>query len=262
MGLLRELFQREDRPGPGVSPDEPRKKRLRRQWEVCTRDWAGFFWAGLIALLGTTPWIFLTGWAMAGRALAAVALAGAVGGLIAAPELCALADLLLRGLRDEPFYWWRTWRKAWRNNLRVCLLPGAALGMLAALDLFVLQLVLTGSSAPGALLGAVAGLLVLAGLTPYLLAQLVLFAQPLGRSVKNSFLLLAACLPRSLGAAVILLGYAALTALFPPFSYLLLILANLWLPMAAALLAIYKPMEQILDLERQIQTVQEARRTK
>ncbi len=199
MGLLRELFQREDRPGPGVSPDEPRKKGVRRLWEVCTRDLAGFFWAGLIALLGTSLWIFLTGWAMEGRALAAVALAGAVGGLIAAPELCALADLLLRG---------------------------AALGMLTALDLFVLQLVLTGSSAPGALLGAVGGLLVLAGLTPHLLAQLVLFAQPLGRSVKNSFLLLAACLPRSLGAAAILLGYAALTALFPPFSYLLLILAN------------------------------------
>ena len=185
MGLLRELFQREDRPGPGVSPDEPRKKGLRRLWEVCTRDLAGFFWAGLIALLGTSLWIFLTGWAMVGRALAAVALAGAVGGL-----------------------------------------------------------------------------LVLAGLTPHLLAQLVLFAQPLGRSVKNSFLLLAACLPRSLGAAAILLGYAALTALFPPFSYLLLILANFWLSLAAALLAIYKPMEQILDLERQIQKVQEARRTK
>ena len=51
-----------------------------------------------------------------------------------------------------------------------------------------------------------------------------------------------------------------LTALFQPFSYFVLILASLWLPMAAALLAIYKPMEQILDLEKQIRAVHEERR--
>lgn len=260
MGLLREMFQREDRPGPGVGPDEPRKKGLRRLWEVCTRDLMGLFWAGLIALLGMAPWAVLTGWTMQARSLAAVALAGALGGLIAAPELCALADLILRGLRDEPFYGWDAWRRAWKGSLRSCLLPGAVLGLLAALDCFVIRIVLTGSSAPGALLGAAAGLFLLAGFIPHLLAQLALFEQPLGRSVKNSFLLLLACLPRSLGAAAILLGYVVLTALFQPFSYFVLILASLWLPMAAALLAIYKPMEQILDLEKQIRAVHEERR--
>ena len=161
MGLLREMFQREDRPGPGVGPDEPRKKGLRRLWEVCTRDLMGLFWAGLIALLGMAPWAVLTGWTMQARSLAAVALAGALGGLIAAPELCALADLILRGLRDEPFYGWDAWRRAWKGSLRSCLLPGAVLGLLAALDCFVIRIVLTGSSAPGALLGAAAGLFLL-----------------------------------------------------------------------------------------------------
>ena len=100
----------------------------------------------------------------------------------------------------------------------------------------------------------------LAGFAPYLCAQLVLFEQPLGRSLKNSLLLFLAGLPRSLGAAVILLGYAAAIALFAPLAYLLLILGNVWLPLAAALLAVYRPMEQALDLEKQVQAVQEERR--
>ena len=56
MSILSDLFKREDRPGPGVAPDEPRKKGLRRLWEVCTRDLGSFFWAGLLALAGLAAW--------------------------------------------------------------------------------------------------------------------------------------------------------------------------------------------------------------
>ena len=49
-------------------------------------------------------------------------------------------------------------------------------------------------------------------------------------------------------------------ALFAPLAYLLLILGNVWLPLAAALLAVYRPMEQALDLEKQVRAVQEERR--
>lgn len=252
MSILSDLFKREDRPGPGVAPDEPRKKGLRRLWEVCTRDLGSFFWAGLLALAGLAAWYFLTVFALLSRSLALVAAAGAAGGLAAAPELCALTDLILRGLRDEPFYFWRAWRKAWRSSLPACLAPGAALGAAAALDVFAAQLALEGSAAGGTLWGVILGMALLAGFAPYLCAQLVLFEQPLGRSLKNSLLLFLAGLPRSLGAAAI--------ALFAPLAYLLLILGNVWLPLAAALLAVYRPMEQALDLEKQVRAVQEERR--
>lgn len=64
MSILSDLFKREDRPGPGVAPDEPRKKGLRRLWEVCTRDLGSFFWAGLLALAGLAAWYFLTVFAL------------------------------------------------------------------------------------------------------------------------------------------------------------------------------------------------------
>ena len=260
MSILSDLFKREDRPGPGVAPDEPRKKGLRRLWEICTRDLGSFFWAGLLALAGLAAWYFLTVFALLSRSLALAAAAGAAGGLAAAPELCALTDLILRGLRDEPFYFWRAWRKAWRSSLPACLAPGAALGAAAALDVFAAQLALEGSAAGGTLWGVILGMALLAGFAPYLCAQMVLFEQPLGRSLKNSLLLFLAGLPRSLGAAAILLGYAAAIALFAPLAYLLLILGNVWLPLAAALLAVYRPMEQALDLEKQVRAVQEERR--
>ena len=145
-------------------------------------------------------------------------------------------------------------------SLPACLAPGAALGAAAALDVFAAQLALEGSAAGGTLWGVILGMALLAGFAPYLCAQLVLFEQPLGRSLKNSLLLFLAGLPRSLGAAAILLGYAAAIALFAPLAYLLLILGNVWLPLAAALLAVYRPMEQALDLEKQVRAVQEERR--
>ena len=70
MSILSDLFKREDRPGPGVAPDEPRKKGLRRLWEVCTRDLGSFFWAGLLALAGLAAWYFLTVFALLSRSLA------------------------------------------------------------------------------------------------------------------------------------------------------------------------------------------------
>lgn len=260
MSLLHDLFQREDKPGPGVDPDEPRKKGLRRLWEVCTRDLSSFFWAGLAALMGLIPWGMLVSLAWLSRALVPVVAAGALGGMIAAPQLCALTDMILRGLRDEPFYGWSTWRKAWKGSLRASLLPGAGLGVVIALDRLTAQLVLEGNGTLGLLVGVILGLGLAAGFALYLMAQVTLFDQSLGQSIKNSLILFLHGLPRSLGASVFLLVYAAGIEYFAPVSYVVLILGNIWLPATIALLIIYRPMEQALDLEVRVHNAQEQRR--
>lgn len=243
MSLLQDLFRREDRPGPGVEPDEPRKKGIRRLWEVCTRDLSSFFGAGLAGLAGILPWMMLVSLALLTRSVAGTAVAGALGGMIAAPELCALTDLILRGLRDEPFYGWSAWRKAWKGSLRASLLPGAGLGVVIALDGLTAQLVLEGNGTLGLLVGVILGLGLAAGFALYLMAQVTLFDQSLGRSIKNSLILFLHGLPRSLGASVFLLVYAAGIEYFAPVSYVVLILGNIWLPATIALLIIYRPME-------------------
>lgn len=99
-----------------------------------------------------------------------------------------------------------------------------------------------------------------AGLALYLTSQIVLFDQPLGRTLKNSLFLYLHGLPRSLGAGVLLLAYGAGIEWFAPASGLVLILGNGWLPAAAALFLIYRPMEQALDLEARVRQAQEQRR--
>ena len=54
-----------DRPGPGVSPDAPRKKGPARFFEILGRDLMSFYLAGLLALVSALP--FVCGAAAAGR---------------------------------------------------------------------------------------------------------------------------------------------------------------------------------------------------
>ena len=61
-----------------------------------------------------------------------------LGGMIAAPQIVGLNDTILRTLRDEPGYWWETYRHTWKRNLKESLLPGAVCGLLLAMELFSL----------------------------------------------------------------------------------------------------------------------------
>ena len=46
------------------------------------------------------------------------------GGLILGPFLACMVDAILRGMRDAPGHWWRSFRKSFRQNLTDSLLPG------------------------------------------------------------------------------------------------------------------------------------------
>ena len=106
------------RPGPGVRPDAPRKKGVARLAEIMGRDMWNFFRAGFLAFLGCLPFIIGMFFAVETHALLFMLLAGIIGGLIAGPELSAMADTVLRSLRDEPGYWWETYRRVWKRNAR------------------------------------------------------------------------------------------------------------------------------------------------
>ena len=117
------------RPGPGVRPDAPRKKGVARLAEIMGRDMWNFFRAGFLAFLGCLPFIIGMFFAVETHALLFMLLAGIIGGLIAGPELSAMADTVLRSLRDEPGYWWETYRRVWKRNARESLVPGMLTGL-------------------------------------------------------------------------------------------------------------------------------------
>ena len=95
------LFPRFDEEESGRGEDIPRKTGLPRLWELASRDFWDNFRAGFLALVGCLPFIAGMFFAVSTHAVLLAPLAGLMGGAIAGPELCALADTLLRGLRDD-----------------------------------------------------------------------------------------------------------------------------------------------------------------
>ena len=222
------------RPGPGVRPDAPRKKGVARLAEIMGRDMWNFFRAGFLAFLGCLPFIIGMFFAVETHALLFMLLAGIIGGLIAGPELSAMADTVLRSLRDEPGYWWETYRRVWKRNARESLVPGMLTGLVLSMQIFTLFHMSVIS----------------AGIVTWVLLILS-FVITLGL---ESFL---GYLPRSLGAIAIKAVYWGAILLFFPLTTIILPFTNFWLPMLPALLCIYQPLNKCFTIESTINKMRE-----
>ena len=232
--------------------EPPRKTGVFRLWETLSRDFWDLFRAGFLALVGSVPFLLGLLYSLSAHVLIYAPAAGLVGGAIAGPELCGLADTILRGLRDEPGFWWHTYRRAWARSARASLLPGAAGGALLATQIFLLfhAGALGVSMAVGAALAA--GILLVLALSLYLWPQLALMDLSFGQLVKNSALLFIGQLPRSVAALAILAVYLGLTARFFTLAVTLLPFTNLWLPALPALFLIYPGINENFQIEEKL----------
>lgn len=231
------------------SPDAPRKTGFPRFWQILRRDIWDIFKAGFLALLGSLPFLAGVFFAAGTHAVLTALLAGLIGGAVAGPELCALADTLLRSLRDDPVTGWGAYRRAWRRSARAALLPGALTGVLLSTQVFILahgevfQLSLPVNMA------LILGMLFLLGMSLYLWPQLALMELSLGQLIKNSALLFIGQLPRTAAALAVLAAYILLSLRFFAFALSLLPVTNLWLPALPALFLVYPGLEQAFQIE-------------
>ena len=203
-------------------------------------------------MLGCAPFLIGTAFAITSHVLLFAPIAGLVGGAIAGPELCGLADTILRSLRDEPGFWWHIYRRAWKRSAKAALLPGAVSGVLLSTQIFLLLHAgaLRLSTGMGAAL--VAGMLVVLGLSLYLWPQLALMELSFPQLLKNSCLLFLGQLPRSIVALTILAGYFGLALRFFTLAVTLLPFVNLWLPALPALFLVYPGIEQNFQIEEKL----------
>ena len=254
MGLFTRNF---DKPGTGVSPDAPRKKGAARFFEILGRDLATIWLAGFLAMLGGLPFAAGVWFAIETHSLIPLVIAGVLGGMIAAPQIVGLNDTILRTLRDEPGYWWATYRRVWKRNLKESLLPGAVCGLLLSMEIFTLFHVDV-STGRVAVIAVLVALLLLAGIAQYLYAQVALIDIPFTGLLKNSLMLFLGYLPRSgLGLLWQLLYWGAV-ALFWPISGFVLLFTSLWLPCLLSLMSIYPALEKSFDIEKNIKAIREA----
>ena len=257
MGILSN-FMGFGRPGPGVRPDEPRKKGLLRWFEILGRDFGSFFKAGFLALLGFLPFMVLLWMALVSHAVIFVLAAGVVGGIIAMPQIVGLADTLLRSLRDEPGYWWVTYRRAWKRNVKACVAPGAICGLVLATQLFtIFHLQYSTDNLAVLLVALIVGVVLSVGLTLYIVPQIALIDLAFPRVLKNSILLYLGFLPRTAGAVAVQVVYWGAYLLFYPLSTLILPFTNFWLPMSLSMLILYLPLEKSFHIEENIKKMRE-----
>lgn len=258
MGIFSRNF---DRPGPGVSPDEPRKKGLARLFELLSRDFGSYFKAGFLAFVSALPFILGMAFAIVTHVVLFALVAAIVGGMLAAPQICGMADTILRSLRDEPGYWWQTYRRAWKRNVKASLLPGAICGLVFGIQLFTLFHMNAMSPTLATWIMLCLSAVLSMGLACYIFPQLALLDLPFGGMLKNAALLFLGFLPRSAGAVAVQLVYWGIVVLFFPLSIYLLPVTSFWLPMLPSMLILYPALEKSFNIEATINDMRERQLT-
>ena len=232
-----------------------RKVGIARFFELLGRDLWSFYRASFLCCAA-----FLPGFAAVLFGLMAHApLLCALGGALAGPFLVGLADTVLRALRDEPGYWWHTYKRAWRQNWRQSLVPGALLGLfLGGWSAVLLHMV--NDANPGTLMwvAAVVGMFVCVGFFVWLFAQIPLVDLPLPELIKNAALMFFGFLPRTLAAAAITAVYWVVMLLTLPASIIVIVVFGFWLPVIPALMVVYPGLDKVFRLEETLKARRDA----
>lgn len=230
-----------------------RKVGLPRYFEMVGRDLWAFYRAGFLCAVGFLPGAVLLWFGLMGGAALYSLLGGLLAGLVGAPFVSGMIDTVLRSLRDEPGYWWHTYRRAWKQNWRQSLVPGALLGLFLGGWGWLLRTMLNGRFAanPSATLWVVAvvSIFICTGFLVWLLVQVPLLDLPLGQLAKNAALMFFGFFPRTLAAALLLLVYWGLTLLYMPYTIPVLLLFSFWLPVSAAVMILYPALDKAFKLE-------------
>ena len=248
------LFGREYMPeGAGVDPDAPRKKGAARLWEILSRDLDGIFLSGVLAMLACAPAAILAGVALWLGSLPLCLLAAAAAGWLVGPALTCLYDTILRALRDEPGFWWHTYKRAWKQNWKQSLLHGALLGLFVGSWSWMLRAqALAGNTSTALWVASLAGIFVCTGFFSWLLAQVPLVDLPLPQLAKNAGLMFFGFFPRTAAAALVLALYWGATLLYLPATILTILAFGFWLPVTIALMIVYPGLEKVFKLEETI----------
>lgn len=251
----------DERPGPGVRPDEPRKRGFARWREVIGRDLWKFWRAGMTMMVASLPYLLGMYFAIITHAVLILLAACVIGGLIAGPFFCGLVDTILRSLRDEPGFLELGWRRAMKQNWKDSLFPGALCCTLYGVQVFTVYHLDTGSVGLSDLLLLVIGFFVTTGFFIWFWPQIALLDAPLPAKLKNAVLFAFTQPLRTLGGALFCLFYLTAMLLFAPYSFAVFLFTGFWLPLSVALLAMYQPMEKAFHLEDSIRVLQEKERS-
>ena len=247
----------------GVDKDTPRKTGIRRFFELMGRDLQDMFLAHLLTCLGFIPAICLVGIGFLTKSLLVMGAGAVVGGMAAGPFLAGMYDTVLRALRDEPGYWWTTYRRAFRQNFKASILPGILYCVVITLQIFVVYFCFSMLAegvdvGTGLWVAAVLNLLVFQMLFAYMWPQVVLLDQPFPQTLANSLRCMLAFLPHALAAAIVQILFWGLVILSMPLGLLLMLVLGFWFPCEICCQIVSGDLEQVFHVEERIRARKDA----
>ena len=257
------LFSNYSKPGPGVDKDAPRKTGVGRFFELVGRDMNGMFLANLLACLGFVPVICLVYIGFLMNSLLVMLVSAAVGGILAGPVLAGMYDTVLRALRDEPGYWWTTYRRAFRQNFKASILPGMVYCVIVTLQIFVVyfcfsMLAQGVNVGTGMWVAAVLNLVVFHMLFAYMWPQVVLLDQPFRQTLANSVRCMLAFLPHALAASIVQILFWGIVILCMPLGILLMLVFGFWFTCEISCQIVSGDLERVFHVEEQIRARKDA----
>ncbi len=212
----------------------------------------GQWWKiNILTIIGFLPLAAGIFYAVASSSVLVLLPCSVLGGAIAGPFLAGMYDALLRGMRDDPLPWKDAYARAWRQNWKGSLLPGALLGLMLGMYTFMGMLFWWSEIAPSP--GTVAlylfSLLLVLVVNSLYWPQLVLFKQRTGVRLRNCALFCIRYFWRVMGVGLIQLAYWALIVLLAPWSLILMPVTGVWYVLFLAQFLIYGQMDAAYQIE-------------
>jgi len=252
------LFRRNyDRPGPGVSKDEPRKKGVARFFEVLFRDFFDLVKLNVLFCLCALPTVaaflygFLGGFSIIIYILSLI-VAFPVGGAAVALSFC-----VTKMLRDEPGYMWHEFKRKFKENVKQAALPGIICTALIQAQVFmwISQMLDTTGTGFIWLIAMFALFLIFTMVAPYIFVIFAYVDLKAMQVIQNSILLSLAKVPRSIAGAlfgsalwIVFILYLPVSLLFLPVIALFAVSVS-WL---LCLMWVWPPVNKQFSIEETI----------
>ena len=243
-------------------PEDPHVNETKRQTgfyryrQLLSARFSRWWKTNLLTLAGFAPLAAGVFYAVASTSVLVLLPASLLGGMIAGPFLAGMYDAILRGLRDDPLPWWEGYKRAWKQNWKSSLVPGALLGLVLGVYTFMTMLFwwVERAPSPGTLALYLFALLVVAIVNTLYWPQLVLFQQKTSIRLQNCLLFCIKYFWRVLGVGLLQLGYWTVFVLFAPWTLLLLPVLGVWYILFLSQFLIYTQMNEAFSIEELYQS--------
>lgn len=225
-----------------------------RYRQVLERDWKRFFLVDLVTLATFIPYAYFVGYAVLSTSILLLIPSCILGGMVAGCGISGMLDCILRSFRDCKDDLWFSYRKAWKNNWKSSLLPGAVFGLLLGFIIFMGMMMYwsTQKISMGTLAVYFFSMVLVMMVFSVYWPQLVLFEQSNFIRLKNCLLFAIKNFPRTLLVGAIQVIWWLLAVLLVPWSAYLVPFFGIWVIMFISQFLLYDRLDDAFLIEASI----------